>query len=77
MERCLNVMHRAHLIPSLSLSSGGDKKLARSWIDGLYTIIWMSMSILGTEKESVDEAFSWLESQEPVADGEVTDDEAR
>jgi hypothetical protein len=75
MERCLNVMHRAHLIPSLSLSSGGDKALARSWIDGLYTIIWLSLSILGTKEEAVDAAFSWLEGEEPeVAEGEVEDD---
>jgi hypothetical protein len=77
MEPCLNVMHRAHLIPSLSLSSGGDKTLARSWLDGLYTIIWMSLSILGTEKESVDAAFSWLEGEAPVAEGDAADDEAR
>lgn len=69
MERCLNVMHRAHLIPSLSLSSGGDKTLAQSWLDGLYTIIRTSLSILGTKEESVDAAFSWLES----GDDEATD----
>ena len=70
-------MHRAHLIPSLRLSSGGDKTLARVWLDGLYTIIWMSLSILGTEKESVDAAFSWLEGEAPVAEGDAADDEAR
>lgn len=68
MERCLNVMHRAHLIPSLSLSTGGDKTLARSWLDGLSTIIWLSLSILGTEEKAVDAAFSWLESEAPEGD---------
>ena len=77
MEPCLNVMHRAHLIPSLRLSSGGDKTLARVWLDGLYTIIWMSLSILGTEKESVDAAFSWLEGEAPVAEGDAAEDNAR
>ncbi|MCM3662379.1 DUF5677 domain-containing protein [Georgenia satyanarayanai] len=72
MERCLNVMHRAHLIPSLSLSSGDDKTLARSWLSGLYTIIRMSLSILGTKEESVDAAFSWLEGE-----GDEPEDDAR
>ena len=30
MERCLNVLHRGHLIPSLSLSAGGNEELAKS-----------------------------------------------
>lgn len=70
LERCLNVMHRLHLIPSLSLSSGGDRALAGSWLDGLYTIIQLSLSILGTAEESVDAAFSWLEGE----GGEAEDD---
>lgn len=76
MERCLNVMHRAHLIPSLSLSSGGDKTLARSWLDGLYAIIWQSLSILGTKKESVDAAFSWLDGEATEAERDEAADNA-
>ncbi|HSE44393.1 MAG TPA: hypothetical protein VLA89_03590 [Gemmatimonadales bacterium] len=70
-------MHRAHLIPSLSLSSGGDKTLARSWLGGPYAIIWTSLSILGTKKESVDAAFSWLEDEAPEAEGDAAEDDAR
>lgn len=77
MERCLNVMHRAHLIPSLSLSSGGDKTLARSWLDGLYTIIWLSLSILGTTKESVDAAFSWLAGEASEAESDEAEGDAK
>ncbi len=35
MERCLNVLHGGHLIPSLSLNSGGNVELASSWVDQL------------------------------------------
>lgn len=58
MERCPTSCTALHLIPSLSLSSGSDKRLAHSWLDGPYTIIRRSLTILGTEQESVDVALS-------------------
>jgi hypothetical protein len=60
MERCRNILHRGHLIPSLSLSYGGNVDLARSWIIGLYGLIRMSLQLLGTNEEAVAEAFAWL-----------------
>lgn len=49
MERCLNVLHGGHLIPSLSLNSGSNINLARSWVDQLYALIRTSLEILGTD----------------------------
>lgn len=63
MERCLNVLHRGHLIPSLSLDSGGSVAIAQAWIDQLRAMIRISFQILGTDQASVDEAFSWLEDE--------------
>lgn len=60
MERCMNILHRGHLIPSLSLSYGGNVDLARSWIIGLYGLMRMSLQLLGTNEEAVTEAFAWL-----------------
>ncbi|WP_448071309.1 DUF5677 domain-containing protein [Georgenia yuyongxinii] len=60
MERCINILHRGHLIPSLSLSYGGNVDLARSWIIGLYGLIRMSLQLLGTKEEAIAEAFAWL-----------------
>ncbi|MFI7521040.1 DUF5677 domain-containing protein [Micromonospora globbae] len=60
MERCLNVLHRGHLIPSLSLSTGGNVELAKSWVDSLHALIRVSLDILGTDKEAVTSAFAWL-----------------
>ena len=60
MERCLNVLHRGHLIPSLSLSAGGNEEIARSWIIALYGLMRVSLDILGTPEEAVQDAFSWL-----------------
>ncbi|WP_460403954.1 DUF5677 domain-containing protein [Actinophytocola sediminis] len=60
MERCLNVLHGGHLIPSLSLNPGGNVELARSWLDQLYTLMQVSMQILDTNKDAVKNAFSWL-----------------
>lgn len=57
MERCMNILHRGHLIPSLSLSAGGNVELANSWVDSLYTLIRLSLNILGTSEEAVNEAF--------------------
>lgn len=62
MERCLNVLHRAHLIPSLSLSPGGNVPLASSWVDQLYALIRISLQILGTDRRVVTDAFAWLEA---------------
>lgn len=72
MERCMNVLHRGHLIPSLSLSYGGNVDLARSWIIGLYSLMRTSLQILGTNTDAVAQAFAWLrdgeESDEPGAE---------
>lgn len=74
MERCLNILHRGHLIPSLDLAYGGNVEYARSWVIALYGLMRMSLSILGTSKEVVDEAFSWLtQSDEVGADGDDED----
>lgn len=64
MERCQNVLHRGHLIPSLSLDPGGNVPLARSWVDQLHALIWISLQLLGTERRAVDEAFRWLSTDE-------------
>lgn len=70
MERCLNVLHRGHLIPSLSLSSGANVELARSWIDSLYALMRLSLDVIGTDHEAVTSAFSWLSDEdEQEADG--------
>ena len=60
MERCLNVLHGGHLIPSLSLNSGGNVGIARAWIDRLYELIQFSMRTLGTDGHAVVSAFAWL-----------------
>ena len=62
MERCLNVLHRCHLIPSLSLSLGRNVALARSWVDQLYALMWRSLELLGTDAAAVTAAFSWLDA---------------
>jgi hypothetical protein len=64
MERCLNVLHGGHLIPSLSLNSGANVELASSWIDQLYALIRTSLTILGTDRDAVGSAFAWLDSPE-------------
>ncbi|MFP5070508.1 DUF5677 domain-containing protein [Pseudonocardia nantongensis] len=70
MERCYNILHRGHLIPSLSLNSGGNDELARSWVDSAYSIMRISLSILGTESAAVRSAFEWMgaPSQENVGE---------
>ncbi len=62
MERCMNILHRGHLIPSLSLSYRCNVDLARSWIIGLYGLLRMSLQLLGTNEEAVAEAFAWLQN---------------
>jgi hypothetical protein len=64
MERCLNVLHGGHLIPSLSLSSGANVELASSWIDQLHALIRTSLTILGTDSDAVETAFAWLDGTE-------------
>lgn len=60
MERCLNVLHGGHLIPSLSLNAGGNVELASSWVDQLYALIRASLQILGTDDGAIERAFAWL-----------------
>lgn len=60
MERCLNVLHRGHLIASMSLSAGGSVPLARSWVISLYALMRMSLDILETPGWTIDKAFGWL-----------------
>ena len=61
MERCLNVLHRGHLIPNLSLSPGGNVPLAESWVNQLHALIRASLTILGTDQTAIAEAFAWLD----------------
>lgn len=80
MERCLNVLHGGHLIPSLSLNSGGNVELATSWVDQICTLISISLQILGTDETAVTSAFAWLDADtdteppgdEPADAGEVS-----
>jgi hypothetical protein len=72
MEQCRNVLHRGHLIPSLTLNSGAEVELARSWVDQLYALIHESLRVLGTDASAVSEAFAWLEG-EPPPSGPTTD----
>ncbi|HZO64501.1 MAG TPA: DUF5677 domain-containing protein [Kribbellaceae bacterium] len=76
MEHCLNVLHGGHLIPSLSLSSGGNVELASSWVDQLYALIRISLRILGTDERAVQDAFAWLSAEADDGDpeGESTND---
>lgn len=67
MEHCLNVLHRGHLIPSLSLSVGASTPLAKTWVDQLYTLMWRSLEILQPDEQIWDEAFAWLKPAEPDA----------
>lgn len=59
MERCQNILHRGHLIPSLSLSAP-NVALAGSWVDLFHALIWRSLAILGTDESAARNAFSWL-----------------
>lgn len=67
MERCLNVLHGLHLIPSLSLSQGGNVDLATAWVDQFYSLVRTAFRILDTEERAVSSAFSWLEEAEETA----------
>lgn len=72
MERCRNVLHRCHLIPSLSLNTGRNVPLAASWVDQLYALIRVSLDLLDTDRAAVAEAFVWLESEATSSDQETT-----
>jgi hypothetical protein len=69
MERCLNVLHRGHLIPSLSLSTGGNEELAKSWIIALYALIRASLDILGSSEDAIQHAFTWLTAGDDQTEG--------
>jgi hypothetical protein len=60
MERCLNVLHGGHLIPSLALNPGGNVEFAMTWVNQLYTLMQVSFRILGTDKKTVEGAFTWM-----------------
>lgn len=62
MEQCRNILHRGHLIPSLSLPEKGNGPMAKSWLDALYGLIWRSLEIQRADPKVVDEAFEWLRS---------------
>jgi hypothetical protein len=73
MEQCLNVLHGGHLIPSLALNVGENSEFASTWVDHLYTLIRVSLQILGTDEDAVGSAFAWLEDEqdeEPADSGE-------
>jgi len=71
MEPCLNVLHGLHLIPSLSLSFGGNLPLASSSVDQFYSLVRTALSNLGTDKAAGSAAFAWLdESAEDVPPSE-------
>ncbi|MFE1957629.1 DUF5677 domain-containing protein [Streptomyces sp. NPDC059479] len=63
MERCVNVLHGGHFVPSLSLNAGGNVALAKSWVDQLYTLIRISLKILETDEGAVQDAFTWLNEE--------------
>ncbi len=62
MEPCVNVLHGLHLIPSLSLSYGGNVTLASSWVDQFYSLVRAGLSILDTDEAAVAAAFAWVEA---------------
>lgn len=70
LERCHNVLHRAHLIPSLSLNAGNNIKFAQSWVDTIYTLMRTSLQILGTDGDAIGKAFAWLDGTGPQNDSE-------
>jgi hypothetical protein len=73
MERCLNILHRGHLISSLRLNAGGQVPFAESWLDSLYVLIQTSLEILETNRTAVASAFAWMHpADETGADGDGT-----
>lgn len=69
MERCQNILHRGHLIPSLSLPSGGSEELADAWLDSLYALIRLSLDILEIDAELVQSAFGWINGAGDYGEG--------
>lgn len=61
MEPCLNVLHGMHLVPSLSLSMGGNVDLATAWVDQFYSLARTGLHILGTDEDAVAAAFAWMD----------------
>lgn len=72
MERCLNVLHRGHLIPNLQLNAGGNAEFAWAWVQQFYSIVRFSLNALGTDPEVVESAFDWV-SDEPTNDSDEPD----
>ncbi|WP_223946489.1 DUF5677 domain-containing protein [Arthrobacter sp. NtRootA1] len=60
MEPCQNVLHGLHLIPSLSLSYGGNVQFASSWVDQFHSLARAALSVLGADQDSVAVASAWL-----------------
>ena len=68
MEPCINPLHGGHLVPSLSLNSGRNIDLVKSWIDQYCSLILMGLECLGV---GVDESSfltglisSWFDEKE-------------
>lgn len=68
MEPCINPLHGGHLVPSLSLNSGRNVDLVKSWIDQYCSLILMGLESLGV---GVDESSfltgmisSWFDEKE-------------
>jgi hypothetical protein len=76
MERCLNILHGGHLIPSLSLNSGGNVEFAKSWVDQLYTLIRISLQILGTDEKVVEDALGWANARQEEESGKEASTDA-
>lgn len=64
MERCLNVLHGGHLVPSMALNPGGNVELATSWVGQFYSLVRDGLQILGTDEAAVSAAFAWMEDDE-------------
>lgn len=60
MEECLNALHGGHLVPSLTLDTGGSEEIADSWIQMFWSILQDALDILPLNQEAVSVAFSWL-----------------
>lgn len=73
MERCYNVLHGMHLIPSLSINPGSDVELARAWVDQFYALMRDGLEILRTDESAVARAFSWLDADRSPATAEAPD----
>lgn len=64
MERCMNVLHGGHLIPSMSLNQGGNVPFAQTWVDQFYSLVRDGLTILRTDEEAVAAAFAWMNGDE-------------